>query len=136
MLTVSLSVVITLAEESEGSGIDAAIDAISKSPLAIIMVLYSFLVFWSVAGLGGYHCYLSSRGITTNEDIKGGYKQFNNPFNRSFCTNLFTMFCPPHTLPYIPYTNRIDILNNIDIHNIIDKPSSNITNEDKKLLHV
>jgi len=77
------------------------LDAVRHSPASIIVCVICFFSVWSVIGLAGFHTYLTSSNLTTNEDIKGSYSSkrsstnFNpysagNPFN-----NCALVLCGP-----------------------------------------
>ena len=91
-------------EESSGSGGDnnrTFIDAIRKSPSSIVVVVICFFSVWSIVGLAGFHTYLSSTNLTTNEDIKGSYSSKRNhenfnPFSRgNVVSNCLSVLCSP-----------------------------------------
>jgi hypothetical protein len=56
----------------------------------ILFMLYSFMMFIAVGGLGMYHMRLITRNVTTNEEINmARYTYFRNEFNsfnNPFCT--------------------------------------------------
>ena len=57
----------------------------------VLVSLISFLgifVFW----LLGYHQYILSLNLTTNEHLKGSYEKLGNPFYRGCCDNLKRLF--------------------------------------------
>ena len=77
------------------------LDAVRHSPASIIVCVICFFSVWSIIGLAGFHTYLTSSNLTTNEDIKGSYSSkrsstnFNpysagNPFN-----NCALVLCGP-----------------------------------------
>ena len=77
------------------------IDAIRKSPSSIVVVVICFFSVWSVIGLAGFHSYLASTNLTTNEDIKGSYSSKRNhdnfnPFSRgNAVSNCLDVICSP-----------------------------------------
>jgi len=66
-------------------------DVVLESPVTAILLIYTFMIIWSVGGLGIFHGYLLSQGISTNEQMaarKNPY--FSNSWN--YCT---FVFCRP-----------------------------------------
>ncbi|RKP39667.1 DHHC palmitoyltransferase-domain-containing protein, partial [Dimargaris cristalligena] len=43
---------------------------LGQTPVSLVLVIYTFVFFWSVGGLTAYHAYLMSRNLTTHEQIK------------------------------------------------------------------
>jgi len=47
------------------------ISACSDNIVAVVLIVITFCFAWCLCGLSGYHCYLVSMDLTTNEQIKG-----------------------------------------------------------------
>ncbi len=77
------------------------IEAIRQSPSSIVVVVICFFSVWSIIGLAGFHTYLTSTNLTTNEDIKGSYSSKRNhdnfnPFSKgNMLSNCFDVICSP-----------------------------------------
>lgn len=77
------------------------VDALKESPGSIIVCVICFFSMWSILGLAGFHTYLSSANLTTNEDIKGSYSSKRthanfNPFSAgSLFANCNEVLCSP-----------------------------------------
>jgi palmitoyltransferase ZDHHC9/14/18 len=65
------------------------------------------MIFWSVAGLGGFHFYLTSTAQTTNEDIKQVFKDKGNPYSRSFFKNWAVTLCSPVSSGFINFRKEV-----------------------------
>jgi len=67
------------------------IEAIQKSPSSIIVCVICFFSVWSILGLAGFHTFLTTSNLTTNEDIKGAYsnKRTHTNFNPFSAGNAF-----------------------------------------------
>jgi len=71
--------------------------AIGKYPTCVILMMLSFIVAWTVGGLGCFHWFLVSSGFTTNEHIRSVYRtREDNPYNRGSClSNASGACCGP-----------------------------------------
>lgn len=70
-------------------------DAVIDSPVSMILVIYTFFLFWSVGILSGYHSWLVSNGITTNEEMKGLYDE-ESPYTKgNFFVNIWHVYFVP-----------------------------------------
>ncbi|CAB3407973.1 unnamed protein product [Caenorhabditis bovis] len=85
-------------------------DAIKQNPITLVVALVGFFSIWSVVGLMCFHSYLIVTNQTTNEDLKGVYRnkpsnppetEVKNPFHRGFFKNIAEKLCrsqPPSVL--------------------------------------
>lgn len=77
------------------------IDALKQTPTSALVVVITFFSVWSVAGLAGFHTYLVSSNLTTNEDIKGTWaakrgERNENPYSEgSVLGNCCAVICGP-----------------------------------------
>ena len=61
---------------------------------AILMIFISVGTFFTMMPFSAYHIYLISKGMGTNESIRGKYKKFEkNPFNLGCKRNWNRVFC-------------------------------------------
>jgi hypothetical protein len=68
---------------------------VSHYPDFPVVAFAAFSLFWSVAGLAGYHMYLVALGQTTNEEMKRSYGRA-SPFSSSWiCGNYWRCLCRP-----------------------------------------
>lgn len=77
------------AEASSTFWWDEIVDSVSANLLVFFLAIYGFFVFMSVAGLALYHLNLVRKAETTNEQIRGRFREYPNPYNLSFCTNFY-----------------------------------------------
>ncbi|XP_027011153.1 palmitoyltransferase ZDHHC14 [Tachysurus fulvidraco] len=77
------------------------LSAIKDSPASVLEVVVCFFSIWSIVGLSGFHTYLISSNLTTNEDIKGSWSSKRgrdnyNPFSYgNILTNCCAALCSP-----------------------------------------
>ncbi len=77
------------------------VDAIKHSPSSVIVVVICFFSVWSIIGLAGFHTYLATTNLTTNEDIKGSFSSKRNhenfnPYSKgNFINNCLAVLCSP-----------------------------------------
>lgn len=45
------------------------LDALKENPTSALISVICFFSVWSVVGLAGFHTYLVSSNLTTNEDV-------------------------------------------------------------------
>lgn len=94
-------------KDKENSDNAHFLEAVRKSPASIIVCVICFFSVWSILGLAGFHTYLTSSNLTTNEDIKGSYSSKRtspnfNPYSRgnpfSNCAMILCGPLPPSML--------------------------------------
>lgn len=81
----------------ESSGL---VDAILESPISLILVLFSFFIFWSVGGLFSYHQYLTGIALTTHEEMKSTFAA-GNPYSLGLMLNFVVVWCSPWYPSYV-----------------------------------
>ncbi|KAH0450474.1 hypothetical protein IEQ34_021166 [Dendrobium chrysotoxum] len=67
-------------------------EALVKSPVSGILVIYTFVVVWFVGGLTGFHMYLICTNQTTYENFRYRYDGKMNPYNRGCAQNFKEVF--------------------------------------------
>eukprot|EP01112_Ceratiomyxa_fruticulosa_P017770 TRINITY_DN55_c0_g2_i1.p1 TRINITY_DN55_c0_g2~~TRINITY_DN55_c0_g2_i1.p1 ORF type:complete len:291 (-),score=15.15 TRINITY_DN55_c0_g2_i1:91-963(-) len=77
-----------------GGGGSSFNDAISKAPVACILVIYSFLAIWSPLGLCCFHLSLIHTGQTTKESLSNTFGT-RTPYSQSCAKNFFNVFYSP-----------------------------------------
>jgi len=79
----------------------AFVEAIKSSPSSVIVIIICFFSVWSIIGLAGFHTYLVTTNLTTNEDIKGSFSSKRNHDNYNpystgnFLNNCLEVLCSP-----------------------------------------
>jgi len=83
---------LVLRSKEEGGDKGNFLAAMKASPPSIIVCIICFFSVWSIIGLAGFHTYLTSSNLTTNEDIKGSYssKRSSNNYNPYSAGNPFS----------------------------------------------
>jgi len=89
---VSITILVLLSIKSGSPGF---VSALIHSPASAILVLYSFLIVWSVGGLMCFHSYLIACGQTTNEEVKIAFRSSRNPHNMGAPKNCVHLLCSP-----------------------------------------
>jgi palmitoyltransferase ZDHHC9/14/18 len=89
----------TIDIENKGSatGADAFGEAVAKVPTTIFVIVWMLLTICCLGGLGCYHCGLTIRGISTNEDIKWGHghQETKSPYDKGCVKNCASTLCGP-----------------------------------------
>ncbi|KAJ1915490.1 Eukaryotic peptide chain release factor GTP-binding subunit [Tieghemiomyces parasiticus] len=88
--------------------------SLGRSPVSLVLIIYSFVFFWSVGGLTAYHIYLMSRNLTTHEQIKSSYsagrRRYTSPFGvkASCLSNFCYVLCRPRPEPPVNWREYVD----------------------------
>lgn len=69
------------------------IQELKANPSLLLVSLVSITCTWSLVSLCAYHYYIVSIGQTTNENLRGIYRQCDNPFNRGCTSNCRYAWC-------------------------------------------
>jgi len=82
------------------------LEAALRSPFTPLIALFTFFMFFSVAGLAGYHQYLICNGTTTNEELKGTFRKKPNPWDKGWWRNCLVLACCPPLFPSLDNESR------------------------------
>jgi len=82
------------------------LDALLESPIAMVLILLTFFLFWSVGGLTAYHHYLICIGLTTNEDVKEKFGEAGSPYSEGVLWNVVSVYFPPRWPTFVKKQNR------------------------------
>ncbi|GBG62954.1 hypothetical protein CBR_g34654 [Chara braunii] len=69
--------------------------SMTKNPVAIILMAYTFVAVWFVGGLTIFHSYLISTNQTTYENFRHRFESQGNPFTQGCLANFKEVFCTP-----------------------------------------
>ncbi len=71
------------------------LDTLGKSPAALAIMIYTFPFFLFVAGLSGFHSYLTATNQTTYENFRYNHSSAPNPYDRGCLRNCADVWCVP-----------------------------------------
>lgn len=74
-----------------------------KCPAALALMIYTFIFFWFVGGLSGFHTYLVARNQTTYENFRYNHSSMPNPYNMGILRNCGSIWCvriPPSKVDF------------------------------------
>ncbi|KAH7516831.1 hypothetical protein FEM48_Zijuj10G0176600 [Ziziphus jujuba var. spinosa] len=66
--------------------------AFAKSPVSVILIVYTFIAAWFVGGLTTFHLYLICTNQTTYENFRYRYEGKMNPYNHGCARNVVEIF--------------------------------------------
>jgi len=69
------------------------VDGLMMSPVSLVLMIYTLLIFLPVSCLTGYHGVIISQGETTKEEVKRLYKDTDNPNDRGCVNNWYITLC-------------------------------------------
>merc|ERR1712146_521565 len=80
---------------SDSSDLTQVITAIEANWAIFAIALFAFFTFLSVSGLLIYHLNLIAHAMTTNEQIRGKFKDIDNPYDRGCLINYYRVLFTP-----------------------------------------
>jgi palmitoyltransferase ZDHHC9/14/18 len=67
--------------------------AVKANPIALVLLIFCFILSWCLLSLAGYHCWLVSNHLTTNQHIKQGDSISARNSTRKGCFSNFYSLC-------------------------------------------
>eukprot|EP00638_Chattonella_subsalsa_P003679 CAMPEP_0117752762 /NCGR_PEP_ID=MMETSP0947-20121206/11815_1 /TAXON_ID=44440 /ORGANISM="Chattonella subsalsa, Strain CCMP2191" /LENGTH=461 /DNA_ID=CAMNT_0005571499 /DNA_START=275 /DNA_END=1660 /DNA_ORIENTATION=+ len=83
-----------------------------ERPMAAVLSVFTFLAFWSVSSLWGYHVYLVSVGQTTNEMVREVFRGRINEYDEGCAQNCGNIFCVPSGPSNVPDLSKVVMVSN------------------------
>eukprot|EP00762_Andalucia_godoyi_P001351 ANDGO_04766.mRNA.1 Protein S-acyltransferase 8 len=91
---IALLAVITANNESKYSGADMFWEAIAEVPAAVAVIVFGLFSMCCLSGLTCYHCGLTCKNMTTNEDFKHyGIEKERSPYDHGCKKNCQLVLC-------------------------------------------
>lgn len=97
LITFISSLVCVVGQSDTYGGFSAYLSANSSiATFQAIVCVYSIILFLTLIGLTTYHINLVCKNITTNEDLKGVYRNHgSNPHDEGICNNIMSILMSP-----------------------------------------
>ena len=92
LVVTSVFVGIRASRQRKGSAVLAVAAAAKQEVVAMALIVFLFFIVWSLLGLSGYHVYLTSVAATTNEMMKGAFRDRTNE-NDEGCARNWARAC-------------------------------------------
>jgi palmitoyltransferase ZDHHC9/14/18 len=105
VLGLSLAVLIQYCIEAGSASALSAVAA--KEPAAAALSIFTFLMLWSLTSLCTYHLYLTSIAQTTNEVVRGVYRDRYNENNMGCARNCSSILCAPAPESRLPRFDEV-----------------------------
>mmetsp|Transcript_17328 Transcript_17328/g.29618 ORF Transcript_17328/g.29618 Transcript_17328/m.29618 type:complete len:463 (-) Transcript_17328:349-1737(-) len=75
---------------------------------ALVIMGYTFIFFWFVGGLSGFHCYLVGSNQTTYENFRYNHDNRPNPYDMGILRNCAQVFCTPTPPSQVDFRAFVD----------------------------
>lgn len=95
--------------QQERSTNGAFLTVMGEAPVAVALMIYSFIFFWFVGGLSAFHCYLVATNQTTYENFRYNSSHMPNPYDKGCMTNCMEVWMMRVPKSRINFRDYIDV---------------------------
>ncbi|WIA15175.1 hypothetical protein OEZ85_001859 [Tetradesmus obliquus] len=97
----------------ESFGNNLWLQTLGQSGAAIALMIFTFIFFWFVCGLSGFHTWLVATNQTTYENFRYNHNQVPNPYDEGFFSNCASVWCvrvPPSKVQFRAFVDEVQRL--------------------------
>ncbi|KAF8060562.1 PAT04 [Scenedesmus sp. PABB004] len=80
---------------ADGPATNLWLQTLSQSGAAIALMIFTFIFFWFVFGLSGFHTWLVATNQTTYENFRYNHSAVPNPYDQGVLRNCASVWCVP-----------------------------------------